>query len=213
MPRTVKRWRDGSRPEARVLIFRRSNGTAIETKRLTLRLPEMGDHASWAMLRRRGEAFLRPWEPAWSSDHLTRRAFRNRVYWAWRAREEGRALALFLVRREDARLVGAITLDNIRRGPAQSAQVGYWIGPDYARQGLMREALDGLVQHAFGTLDLGRVEAACLPENAASRALLDSAGFRHEGVARCYLQINGRWRDHVLYASLRSDRAAEVQGA
>jgi ribosomal-protein-alanine N-acetyltransferase len=189
-----------------MLMFRRSSANAIETQRMTLRLPEMSDHTPWALLRRNGEAFLRAWEPSWSHDHLSRKAFRNRVYWAWRAREEGRALALFLIRRHDARLMGAITLDNIRRGPAQSAQVGYWIGPDFARQGFMTEALTALVHHAFTTLDLSRIEAACLADNAASRALLGRAGFRYEGVAQSYLQINGRWRDHVLYASLRSDR-------
>jgi [ribosomal protein S5]-alanine N-acetyltransferase len=189
-----------------MLMFRRAPSSTIETPRIILRLPEMADHAAWALLRRQGEAFLRPWEPSWSSDHLTRRAFRNRVYWAWRAREEGRALALFLIRREDRRLMGAITLDNIRRGPAMTGQVGYWIGQDFARQGVMTEALSAVVHHAFASLDLSRVEAACLPENAASRALLDRTGFRHEGVAEAYLQINGRWRDHVLYANLRSDR-------
>jgi ribosomal-protein-alanine N-acetyltransferase len=189
-----------------VLMFRRSASSTIETERLLLRLPETGDHAPWALLRRTGEAFLRTWEPSWSDDHLSRRAFRNRVYWAWRAREEGRALALFLVRRDGGKLMGAITLDNIRRGPAQSAQVGYWIGPDFARHGYMTEALTALVAYAFATLDLSRIEAACLPENAASRALLDRAGFKYEGVAQSYLQINGRWRDHVLYASLRTDR-------
>jgi ribosomal-protein-alanine N-acetyltransferase len=194
-----------------VLSFRRAQLPAIETQRMTLRLPEMGDHVAWARLRREGEAFLRDWEPAWSTDHFTRKAFRNRVYWAWRAREEGRALPLFLVRREDRRLMGAITLDNIRRGPSQSAQVGYWIGPDFARQGFMREALSAVVHHAFGMLDLSRIEAACLPENVASRALLERTGFKYEGVAQSYLQINGRWRNHVLYASLRSDRRGRAQ--
>lgn len=189
-----------------MLMFRRSSAAAIETQRLTLRLPEMGDHAAWATLRREGESFLRDWEPSWSSDHLSRKAFRNRVYWAWRAREEGKALPLFLVRREDSRLLGAITLDNVRRGPAQTAQVGYWIGPAFARQGLMGEALAAVVHHAFAVLDVSRIEAACLPENVASRALLDRTGFKYEGVAQSYLQINGRWRNHVLYANLRSDR-------
>ena len=128
------------------------------------------------------------------------------VSWAARAREEGRALPLFIQRRADAALIGAITLDNIRRGPAQSGQVGYWIGPDFARQGYMREALDGVVHHAFAALDLSRIEAACLPENAASRGLLEKSGFKYEGVAQSYLQIDGRWRNHVLYANLRADR-------
>ena len=189
-----------------VLGFRRTTPPAIETQRMILRLPEMADHAPWSLLRNQSEAFLRDWEPSWSPDHFSRKAFRNRVYWAWRAREEGRALALFLIRRADARLMGAITLDNIRRGPAQSAQVGYWIGPDFARQGLMTEALSAVVHHAFSILDLSRVEAACLPENVPSRALLERSGFKYEGVAQSYLHIGGRWRNHVLYANLRSDR-------
>ncbi len=200
-------WPGASWPEAPPLLtFRRASPLRIETTRLALRLPEMGDHIAWSALRRRGEDYLRPWEPSWSADHFSRRAFRNRVYWAYRAREEGRALALFLFRRGDGALVGAITLDNIRRGPAQSAQVGYWTGQEFARQGYMTEALAAVVDHAFGALDLSRVEAACLPENTASRGLLERAGFAHEGMARGYLQIDGRWRDHVLYSSLRAER-------
>ncbi len=196
-----------------MMIFRRTPSAAIETPRITLRLPEMSDHAEWARLRREGESFLRAWEPSWSVDHFSRRSFRNRVYWAWRARSEGRALALFLIRRSDGRLLGAITLDNIRRGPSQSGQVGYWIGPAFARQGLMTEALAGLVDHAFTVLDLSRIEAACLAENVASRALLERTGFTCEGVARAHLQIAGHWRDHVLYANLRGDRRDPVAEA
>ena len=194
-----------------MLSFRRPASLAIETPRLVLRLPEMADHIPWATLRRDGEAFLRGWEPEWSSDHFSRKAFRNRVYWSHRARDEDRALALFLIRRQDARLIGAITLDNIRRGPAQMGTLGYWVGAPFARQGYMREALAAVVGHAFGTLDLSRIEAACLPENAASRGLLEHSGFKYEGVAQSYLQINGRWRNHVLYANLRGDRRGRTE--
>ena len=178
----------------------------LETERLTLRLPAHADYRQWASLRRDSAAFLVPWEPTWADDHLTRKAFTNRVYWAARAQASGTALPLFLIRRMDQALVGAITLDNIRRGPAQAGTFGYWIGEPHARQGFMREAVQALVHHAFSVLDLSRVEAACLPENAASRGLLEKSGFKYEGVAQSYLQINGRWRNHVLYANLRSDR-------
>jgi [ribosomal protein S5]-alanine N-acetyltransferase len=194
------------------MLFRRTSPVAIETDRMTLRLPEMTDHAAWSRLRRTGEAFLREWEPVYAPDYLSRRSFRNRVYWAHRAREEGRAVSLFLVRREDQALMGAITLDNIRRGPAQMASVGYWIGPDYARRGYMLEALLALRDYAYDRLDLGRIEAACLPENAASRGLLERAGFRREGMAFAYLQIAGRWRDHVLYGHLRAGRSDGERG-
>lgn len=178
----------------------------IETERMTLRLPQHSDWRDWAALRAESAAFLTPWEPVWSSDHLSRKAFTNRVYWAARAESQGTALPLILVRRVDQALLGAITLDNIRRGPAQTGTLGYWVGQPHARQGFMREALLAVVHHAFNVLDLSRLEAACLPENAASRGVLEKCGFKYEGVAQSYLQIAGRWRNHVLYSNLRSDR-------
>src|SRR5690606_19192917 len=144
---------------------------------MVLRLPQHGDHGAWAALRRDSATFLVPWEPAWSADHLSRRSFTNRVYWASRALSQGAALPLFLIRRGDEALLGAITLDNIRRGPAQAGTLGYWIGARFARQGYMREAIRAVVHYAFTELDLSRIEAACLPENAASRGVLEGAGF------------------------------------
>ncbi|MDE3028787.1 MAG: GNAT family N-acetyltransferase, partial [Paracoccaceae bacterium] len=178
----------------------------IETERMTLRLPLHSDFGPWTDLRRSSKAFLQPWEPSWSDDHLSRRAFTNRVYWATRAEASGTALPVFLTRRTDGALLGAITLDNIRRGPAQAGTLGYWVGQHHARHGYMREAIQAIVHHAFNVMDLSRIEAACLPENAASRGVLEKSGFKYEGVAQSYLQINGRWRNHVLYANLRNDR-------
>jgi len=183
----------------------------IETERLTLRPPAHSDYRAWAALRRESEAFLTPWEPGWASDHLTRKSFTNRVYWAQRSVAGGSAVPLFLFRRTDEVLIGAITLDNIRRGPAQAGTLGYWTGAAYARQGYMREAINAVVHYAYIRLDLSRIEAACLPENTASRGLLESCGFKYEGVAQSYLQINGRWRTHVLYAALRADRRGKTE--
>lgn len=187
-----------------MLPFRRK--VKIETERMTLRLPTHGDWTQWAALRDESAAFLMPWEPVWAGDHLSRKAFTNRVYWAARAEAQGTALPLLLIRREDQALLGAITLDNIRRGPSQSGTLGYWIGERFSRRGYMREAIQSVVHHAFSTLDLSRIEAACLPENVASRGVLEKCGFKYEGVAQSYLQISGRWRNHVLYAALRLDR-------
>jgi ribosomal-protein-alanine N-acetyltransferase len=178
----------------------------IETERLTLREPQHSDFKQWADLRERSAAFLQPWEPTWAADHLTRRSFTNRVYWAQRSIANDSALPLFLIRRQDQTLLGALTLDNIRRGPAQAGTTGYWIGQAHARKGYMTEALRALVHHAFTQMDLSRIESACLPENVASRGVLESCGYKYEGVAQSYLQINGRWRNHVLYANLRGDR-------
>lgn len=171
----------------------------------------MDDFIAWASLRRESAAFLKPWEPAWARDHLSQRAFRERVYWAARAISDERAFPLFLIRESDGALLGAVTLDNIRRGPSLSASVGYWVGERHARRGYMGEALAETRAYVFGDLGLSRVEAACLPDNLPSRALLERCGFKYEGVAQSYLQIAGRWRTHVLYAALREDRRGRVE--
>ncbi|PAU97061.1 30S ribosomal protein S5 alanine N-acetyltransferase [Paracoccus salipaludis] len=192
------------------MMFLRRHAPRLETERMVLRLPAHGDFAAWTSLRAESREFLTPWEPVWHADHLSRRAFTNRVYWAARASRSGTSLPLFLVR-QDGVLLGAITLDGIRRGPAQMGTLGYWVGAPFARQGYMREAIGAVVSHAFGLMDLSRIEAACLPENVASRGALESCGFKYEGVAQSYLQINGRWRNHVLYSILRADRRGRTE--
>mgnify|MGYP001575470785 FL=1 len=187
------------------MLFKRRS-VSILTARLSLRLPEHRDFREWAKLRHESRAFLSPWEPIWAADHLSRASFTNRVYWSQRAVKNGNAVPLFVFHKEAGQLVGAITLDNIRRGPSQVGTIGYWVGQQYARQGFMSEAIIAMVAHAFGALDLSRVESACLPDNLASRGVLEKAGFKYEGVAQSYIQINGRWRNHVLYAALRGDR-------
>ena len=183
----------------------------LDTARLYLRPPIHADYTPWTVLRRESRGFLTPWEPTWAEDHLSRRAFTNRVYWAARSVTNGTAVPLFLFRRDDDMLLGAITLDNIRRGPAQAGTLGYWVGERHARSGYMSEALAAVVHHAFTRMDLSRLEAACLPENVASRGLLERSGFKYEGVAQSSLQIHGRWRTHVLYAALRGDRRGRTE--
>lgn len=190
---------------------RQASRVEIATSRLILRPPVSRDYPAWAELRRENRAFLTPWEPSWSRDHLSQRSFRNRVIWAERAIRQGDALPLLLVERDGGQMVGGVTLSNIRRHPAEMGTLGYWVGERFARQGFMSEALTALRDYAFTAMDLSRLEAACLPENVPSRRLLERCQFKYEGVAQAYLQINGRWRNHVLYAALRADRRGRVE--
>ena len=182
----------------------------LVSERMLLRPPAHSDFRSWVSLRTNSLSFLQQWEPTWANDHLTRRAFTNRVYWAQRSINNTTAFPLFMTSSDTGDLIGAITLDNIRRGPAQAGTLGYWVGAKYARQGFMSEAIRAVTHHAFTVLDLSRIEAGCLPENIASRGCLEKCGFKYEGVAQSYLQIDGRWRNHVLYANLRADRRGKT---
>jgi len=180
----------------------------IEGDGVYLRAPQTSDYSEWTTLREASRAFLTPWEPTWPTDDLSRSAFRRRLR---RYAEDQRAdtsYAFFLFRKSDDALVGGLTMANIRRGVAQAGSLGYWIGEPFSRRGLMTGALHGLVPFAFGSLRLHRLEAACIPSNAASIRLLEKMGFAREGYAREYLCINGLWQDHLLFARLSGDRAA-----
>jgi len=194
-------------------MLKRKRVLRLETERMYLRPPQHADFREWTALRGNNADFLTPWEPAWSKDHLSRKGFTNRVYWARRSIAQGTAVPLFIFRRADNCMLGAITLDNIRRGPSQAGTLGYWVGQRFARQGFMREAIGAVEHYAFRDLDLSRLEAACLPENKPSRGLLERSGFKYEGVAQSYLQINSRWRNHVLYANLRGDRRGKTEAS
>lgn len=169
---------------------------------VTLRAPQASDHAEWAALREASRGFLTPWEPTWPSDDLTRGAFRRRLKRYADDQRNDLAYALMIFRSTDNALVGGITLANIRRGVAQTGSIGYWVGEPFARKGYMTAAVRALIPFSFQTLRLHRLEAACIPGNAASVALLERTGFSREGYARSYLCINGLWQDHLLYARI-----------
>lgn len=180
-------------------------GPVLETGRVVLRAPQMSDYPAWAELRGSSRDFLVPWEPRWAADELSRSSFRRRVRHYLRDMREDMGYALFVYDAQSAALVGGLTLCNVRRGVTQSCTLGYWAGVKYARQGYMTAAVRAIVPFVFDSLELHRLEAACLPTNMASMRLLERVGFKREGLARRYLRINGEWRDHVLFALLDTD--------
>ncbi len=178
---------------------------AIPGAGVMLRVPQSADHAEWAAVREASRDFLVPWEPTWPDDDLTRGAFRRRMRRNAREMREDLGYSFLVFRGADRVLLGGVTLSNVRRGVAQAANLGYWIGGRYVRRGYMTAAVRALLPAAFDVLRLHRVEAACIPTNLASVRLLEKTGFRREGYARSYLCINGIWQDHLLYARLHSD--------
>src|SRR5215213_10260286 len=100
-----------------------------------------------------------------------------------------------LRRSEDGALVGWLNVSDIVRGALQGANVSYGGVATHRGQGYMSEALELVLQEAFVTLDLHRLEANIQPANAGSLGLVRRAGFELEGFSPGYLRINGGWRD------------------
>ena len=178
---------------------------AVAGKGVSLRVPQNADYAEWAALREASRVFLTPWEPTWPADDLSRGAFRRRLKRYADDQRSDLAYAFLIFRDDDNVLIGGLTLANVRRGVAQAGSIGYWVGAPYARKGYMTAAVRALIPFCFRTLRLHRLEAACIPGNAASVSLLEKTGFTREGYARDYLCINGIWQDHLLYARLQDD--------
>jgi len=189
----------------RGMIFPGGREPVLRGEAVYLRYPQMSDYTAWASLRKKSREFLEPWEPSWAPDELSRMAFRRRIRRYLREIRNDNAYPFFLFRADDNMLMGGCTLSHVRRGVTQSAGLGYWIGARFARHGYMYNAVRAILPFVFQTLGLHRVEAACIPENEPSRSLLLKLGFKEEGLARRYLQINGVWRDHVLFALLEDD--------
>ena len=177
----------------------------VSGDRVHLRIPQGSDYPAWAALREVSRDFLAPWEPTWPADDLTRAAFRRRVRRYHDDQRNDLAYSFLIFRNDDDTLIGGLTLANIRRGVAQAGSIGYWVGAPFARQGYLTAALKTLVPFAFDSLRLHRLEAACIPTNNASIALLEKSGFTREGYARSYLCIAGQWQDHLLYARIKGD--------
>ena len=85
------------------------------------------------------------------------------------------------------------------------ATVGYWVDESRNGRGLAGRALAETVELAFGELELHRLEAGTLLDNAASQRVLRRNAFTEIGVARKHLLIGGAWRDHLLFERLADD--------
>ncbi|MDX3925518.1 MAG: GNAT family protein [Shinella sp.] len=187
-------------------LSRQSDSVELASDQHLLRLPRFSDYRQWYVLRSESRKFLEPWEPSWRNDELTESAFRARVVRNEQEYASGQAVPLLLFSRSEQVLLGGLTIGYIRRGAAQCCMIGYWMGERHAGKGHMLSALNLAIPYIFSALQLHRIEAACIPDNARSIGLLEKAGFQREGYLREYLKINGEWRDHVMYSLLAKDR-------
>jgi ribosomal-protein-alanine N-acetyltransferase len=170
-----------------------------------LRAPARADRAEFISLMRASRPFHRPWATAPTDDE----AFDAYLVDSRRPDFE----AMLVCRRDDRAILGFFNLSHITRGSLQSSYLGYAVGSTFAHQGYMREGIELVLQEAFVTLRLHRIEANIQPGNQASIALARGAGFSREGFSPRYLKIGGRWRDHERWAILAEDwraRAAEL---
>lgn len=166
-----------------------------------LRPPRLRDGLAWSEVRIRNERWLRQWEPSspqsWSDRHSAT---------AWPSlcsalRKAGRAGTMMpFVITFAGKLAGQVNVSNVVYGVLRSATIGYWVDEALAGRGITPAAVALVIDHAFHTAGLHRIEIDIRPENAASLRVVEKLGLRREGYYERFLDIDNAWRDHVAFA-------------
>ena len=175
----------------------------LTTSRLIVEHMAPGHAEALADFFQRNEQHLAPWDPPRPAGIMERDFWQAECERAVEDYVNGAVARWVVCLHEDPhRVIGRVNYTQIARGPFQSCMLGYAIDAVHEGRGLMHEALEATVEHAFAVLKLHRIQANYVPDNARSGRLLERLGFVSEGLARDYLFIDGAWRDHVLAARL-----------
>lgn len=177
---------------------------------VTLRPPRHRDAGQWSRSRLANAEWLTRWEPtspiSWRERNATREF--HRTLSRMRAAARLGSMLPFVMIYGD-RLVGQISVSNVVRGALRSASVGYWIDSGVAGRGITPTALALVIDHCLTAARLHRVEVNIRPENNASIRVVDKLGLRREGYQQRFLDIDGGWRDHLLFA-ITAEEAVEA---
>ncbi|MBS0432554.1 MAG: GNAT family N-acetyltransferase [Proteobacteria bacterium] len=171
----------------------------LESPRLRLREIREGDAAALFVLH--GDArVMRYWSSAVWTDPAQAQELLQRLH---RDRAAG-AMPWAIATRDGDALIGTVTLFNIS-AVHRRAEIGYALASAHWSKGLAGEALRVVLRHAFGAMQLERIEADTDPRNEPSLRMLERLGFRREGVMRRRWFVAGEWCDSAWLGLLRGD--------
>lgn len=185
-----------ARPEKPAPLF---PDVVLNSDRLLIRPPHPDDWRPWAELRSRSRDHLVPFEPEWAENSLTESLFSRRLAQQAKGWRDGLSCSFLIFLQDGGPVIGGINLNNICRGAAQYASLGYWLGQEFQGHGYMFEAARRILHFGYEDIRLHRVNAAAIPHNGRSIKMLRRLGFQEEGFAKAYLQINSEWQDHILF--------------
>lgn len=169
-----------------------------------LRPIALRDARAWRTARRRNALWLARWDAtAPPGSNARPSSFRALVRRLRKAARQGTTYP-FVVE-VDGHFAGQVSVNNIVRGSAQFASVGYWIDQDFAGRGVIPRAVAMVIDHCFFVAGLHRIEICIRPENSNSLRVVEKLRIREIGYAPLFLHIDGEWRDHRIYAVTKEE--------
>lgn len=184
----------------------------IKTERSILRLANSEDAPAILNYYTENKSHFTPWWPKWKANFFTNEYWEERIVQDLADFSEDRAIRLLIIPKlPTKRVIGIINFNQIYRGVFHACYVGYGLDHREEGKGLMTEALSAAIAYIFQERNFHRVMAAYMPQNEKSGAVLKRLGFSVEGYARDYLQIDGKWQDHILTALINTKWKADSE--
>jgi RimJ/RimL family protein N-acetyltransferase len=108
--------------------------------------------------------------------------------------------------KETKKVIGGIGLHELNKFQGK-ADIGYWLGEKYWRDGYGSEALEAIIKFSFYKLKLRRLEAGVFAKNPSSGKLLEKYGFVKEGLKRkaCVSKADKKINDEFIYGLLKEE--------
>ncbi|MDT8719255.1 GNAT family N-acetyltransferase [Clostridium sp. 19966] len=169
-----------------------------ETERLVLKVLDKSYADLVLEYYSRNKLFLEEWEPRRNEGFYTKAYHEKELEKEYISIEKGDSFRVWILKKEDERkIIGSIGFSNIVRGAFLSCYLGYKLDKDEINKGYMTEAINKGIEIMFNEYGLHRIEANIMPKNKRSLRVAEKVGFYNEGLAYKYLNINGKWEDHI----------------
>lgn len=188
------------------LLLKRGDRTLmLKGKRCVLRSFKTSDAYALAQLVRNNKYYWSTFEPLHREEYYTAESQYKKIVESINLQASNREYSFAILDPASGQIIGHISLYSIKRLPYSSAFVGYSVDKNFIGKGIATEAVELVLQFAFESVNIHRVEAYVSPANKASVKVLEKSGLIKEGLLRKLLFINGEWVDHYMYAILKDD--------
>lgn len=167
---------------------------------IILRTADVTDAAMIVDYYSTNRVHLQPWEPKREQAFYSVQGWTQKLIKLHELHKMGLGYYLIIIERETGAMLGTISFSNLTRFPFHACNVGYSLAEQAQGRGVMTRALRLAVDYMFRIQNMHRIMAGYIPANKRSESVLETIGFEHEGFAKDYLLINGRWEDHNLMA-------------
>ncbi|NLJ57968.1 MAG: GNAT family N-acetyltransferase [Tissierellia bacterium] len=173
---------------------------SYETERLYLRIIKSNYAREVLDYYKRNHNFLKEWEPKRPKDFYTLGYQKSQLNYEYNMFKKRQDVRFWIFKKENKKIIGNIGLSNIIMGNFKSCFMSYKLDKDEVNKGYMTEAIKEVVRIMFDDYNLHRIEVNVVPRNERSLKVMRKLNFEEEGYSKRYLEINGKWEDHLHFA-------------